>query len=97
LSEFKSNPDGTILAATEIFDQATGQIVTITAQSNRHDDFITLGVWGIYRSRRARSILSAFFMSSALIPSLNPLAGGAVTGPWDTAFGTQTEHRPSQN
>ena len=56
LSEFKDNRDGTILAATEIFDQATGEIVTIAARTNRHDDFITLGVvGGIDRTGRARA------------------------------------------
>ena len=87
LSEFKSNPDGTILAATEIFDQATGQIVTITAQSNRHDDFITLGVVGESIGLVEREHPLGLFHVERTYSVIDPLAGGAVTGPWTPPLG----------
>jgi len=87
LSEFKSNPDGTILAATEIFDQATGQIVTIAAQSNKHDDFITLGVVGESIGLVEREHPLGLFHVERTFAVINPLAAGDVTGPWAPPLG----------
>jgi len=46
LSEYVDLPNGTVLAATETFDQSTGKIIKVVAQTQTQDDFVTLGVFG---------------------------------------------------
>ncbi|MBA3609126.1 MAG: hypothetical protein H0W43_11570 [Chthoniobacterales bacterium] len=46
LCEAVLNSDGTVTAAIETFDQATGRIVRILGKTNTEDDFIALTVAG---------------------------------------------------
>ncbi|MDQ3116107.1 MAG: hypothetical protein M3Q86_05785 [Verrucomicrobiota bacterium] len=46
LCEAALNSDGTVMAAIETFDQATGRIVRILGKTNTEDDFIALTVAG---------------------------------------------------
>lgn len=87
LSEFKSNPDGTILAAVETFDQATGEIVAVTAKTQRHDDFVTLGVVGDSISLVEREHPLSIFNVQRTFSVLNPLTAGRATGEWAPLLG----------
>lgn len=87
LSEFTSKPDGTILAATEIFDQATGQIVAVAAQTQRHDDFITLGVVGNSIGLVEREHPLSLFNVQRTFSVIDPLAAGMMTGAWNPPLG----------
>lgn len=46
LSEFVDLANGNVLAATETFDQSTGQILNVVAKTQTQDDFVTQGVFG---------------------------------------------------
>lgn len=87
LSEFKFNRDGTILAATETFDQATGAIVQIVQQTGTQDDFLTLGVVGagvgLFEQEHPRST----FHVERTYSVVQPLAAGVPTGAWTPPFG----------
>src|SRR4051794_16179191 len=87
LSEFKSNPDGTILAATEIFDQTNGQILTIATRVDRHDDFITLGVVGESTGLIEREHPLSLFHVERTFAVIDPLAAGTLTGSWTPPLG----------
>jgi hypothetical protein len=45
LSESVNLSNGNVLAATEIFDQSTGQILNVVAETQSQDDFATQGVF----------------------------------------------------
>ena len=46
LSEALNLSNGNVLAAAETFDQKTGKILKVIAQTQTQDDFVTLGVVG---------------------------------------------------
>jgi hypothetical protein len=46
LSESALQSNGNVLAAVETFDQNTGEILKVVAETQTQDDFITLGVVG---------------------------------------------------
>jgi len=46
LSEFVTQSDGKVLAATETFSQSTGKILQVIAKTDTQDDFVAEGVFG---------------------------------------------------
>lgn len=76
LSESVSLPNGNFLAATETFDQSTGQIVHVIAKTETQDDFVTQGIFGqvglvLYQHRGQN-----FF------PTMKPFEGNKLNGLW---------------
>ncbi len=47
LCEAVSNRDGTVHAAVETFDQTTGEITAVLAETFTQDDYVALGVFGL--------------------------------------------------
>ena len=77
LSEFVDQPDGSVLAATETFSQSTGQIVSVVAKTETHDDFDTVGVFGkiglvLHQHNGQNSYLT-----------MNPVEANNFTGMWN--------------
>lgn len=77
LSEFVAEPGGSVLAATETFDQSTGKIVKVLKKTQGQDDFATLGIFGgsvgltLFQHGGTNSFLTA-----------NPLNANAFDGAW---------------
>lgn len=76
LSEFAGLPNGSVLAATEIFDQSTGKILNVVAKTETQDDFATQGIWGnvgmvLYQHKGVNYFLT-----------MNPFTGNKVNGVW---------------
>jgi len=77
LSEYVDQSGGTVLAATETFDQSTGAIIKVLKKTTNHDDFSTQGVFG-------RSVGLVLFQHDHINSFLtaNPLSSNAFNGTW---------------
>src|SRR6266566_7616038 len=81
LSEYRDLDNGNVLAAVETFSQTTGRIIKVIVKTQRHDDFVTLGVVGssvglVEREHPvSRNVVRTFIL-------LNPLSLNQVTGRW---------------
>lgn len=77
LSEFVDEPGGTVLAATETFDQSTGAIIKVLKKTMNQDDFSTQGLFG-------RSVGLVLFQHNHINSFLtaNPLSLNAFNGTW---------------
>jgi hypothetical protein len=81
LCESLSNPDGTVMAAVEIFNQATGKIIRVLSKSNTQDAFIAgsvAGSVGLYERERVKGL----FNINRVFHIIDPLAGNEVNGGW---------------
>src|SRR5450755_1528093 len=59
LCEAVGNPDGTVLAVVETFNQSTGKIIKVLSQSETNDDFIAwtvAGSIGLFEREHVRGI-----------------------------------------
>lgn len=82
LSEAQTLADGTVLAAVETFDQRTGQILKVVAQSQTQDDFLTLGVVGNSIGLVEREHVISLLNVVRTFRVLNPLGSNKFTGVW---------------
>ena len=83
LSEAFEQDDGTILAATETFNQRTGEIIRVLAQTETEaDDFVTLGVVGFHIGLVEREHEISFLHIERTFPYLDPLSGNVLNGRW---------------
>ena len=83
LSEAAEQDDGTILAATETFNQRTGEIISVLAEiRSEADDFITLGVVGPHIGLVEREHEISFLHIERTFPYLDPLSGNVLNGRW---------------
>jgi hypothetical protein len=92
LSEAKTLSGGSVLAAVETFDQATGNIlsvVTLTQPSHAQDDFVTLGVVGNSVGLFEHEHVSRITVTSRTFNSVNPLSTNRITGSWTPPIGAQ--------
>jgi len=77
LSEYVDEPGGTVLAATETFDQSTGAIIKVLKKTQNQDDFATQGVFGqsvglvLFQHNHINSFLTA-----------DPLSLNVFNGSW---------------
>ena len=81
LCEAVGNPDGTVTAAVETFDQATGKIIRVLNKSNTQDDFIgwsVAGSIGLFEHEHVKGI----FNIRRTFHIIDPLAGNEVNGRW---------------
>jgi hypothetical protein len=77
LSEFATLTNGTLVLATETFDQKTGKILKVVAKDEKNDDYSTWGVFGHHVG------LDEFYdQGQNSFPILNPLSDNAFTGTW---------------
>ena len=73
-------------AATETFDQTTGEILSVVANST-NDDFVTLGVVGNSVGLAEREHSLGLFHVQRTYSVLNPLTGNMITGTWTPPLG----------
>jgi hypothetical protein len=81
LSEAVLNSDGTVTAAVETFDQATGRIIRILRKTNTQDDFIAwtvAGAVGLIEHEKVKGL----FDIRRTFRVINPLAGNQLNGNW---------------
>jgi hypothetical protein len=89
LSEALTLANGNILAAVETFDQSTGAILDVLAETQTQDDFITLGVVGQSVGLIDHEHEISFLHLQRTFHSINPLDGNKFTGNWTPPIGTQ--------
>lgn len=77
LSEFVDEPGGSVLAATETFDQRSGKIIKVLKKTVNQDDFATQGIFGnsvglvLFQHNHVNTFVTA-----------NPLGLNAFNGTW---------------
>lgn len=76
-SEYVDQPGGSVLAATETFDQRTGKIVKVLKKTVGQSDFATVGVLG---SATGLVLFQHDGKNSFL--TVDPLSGNAFDGAW---------------
>jgi hypothetical protein len=82
LSEAQTLSDGSVLAAVETFDQRTGKILKVIAQSKTQDDFLTLGVVGTSIGLVEREHVISLLNVARSFRVMNPLGANKFTGTW---------------
>ncbi|HEY6291409.1 MAG TPA: hypothetical protein VI455_07605 [Terriglobia bacterium] len=82
LSEAQTLSNGNELAAVETFDQKTGKILKVVAQTETQDDFITLGVVGTSVGLVEHEHVEGFLKVNRTFHTLNPLNSNTFTGVW---------------
>jgi len=87
LSEAQTLSDGSVLAAVETFDQATGKILKVIVKTQTQDDFITLGVVGTSVGLVEHEHVVSFLNVQRTFDVINPLSGNKVTGRWTPPLG----------
>lgn len=76
LSEYVDMPDGSVLSATEAFDQSTGQILKVVAKTQTQDDFVTEGIFG------GIGLVLHQHQGKDRFRVMNPLDSNTFTGFW---------------
>jgi hypothetical protein len=87
-SEFQDISGGNVLAAAETFDQRTGNILRVVAETETKDDFVTLGVVGNSVGLVEREHVQGIFVVKRLFNTLNPLSSNRFTALWTPPIGT---------
>lgn len=82
LSEAKNLPNGNVLAAVETFDQATGKILNVVAETKTQDDFVTRGIVGTSVGLVEHQVVTGFYVTQRIYEELNPVDANAFTGTW---------------
>jgi hypothetical protein len=89
LSEALNLSNGNVLAAVETFDQKTGKILKVIAQTQTQDDFVTLGVVGASVGLVEYEHVVSLFNVKRYFGIADPLSGNKPTGRWTPPIGTQ--------
>jgi len=89
LSEALNLSNGNVLAAAETFDQKTGKILKVIAQTQTQDDFVTLGVVGASVGLVEYEHVVSLFNVKRYFGIADPLSGNKPTGRWTPPIGTQ--------
>ena len=82
LAEAHTLDDGNVLAAVETFDQRTGEIISVVAQTKSQDDFVVLGVVGHSVGLVELEHEVSFLHLRRTFSVLNPLSVNHFTGRW---------------
>lgn len=92
LSEDLSQPDGTLLIATETFDQNTGRIIAVVEKKTEtQDNFVTLGVVGNHVGLRQFQHVQGGYVRLRTYDILNPLQGNRYSGQWLVPLNDKTQ------
>jgi len=89
LSESQTLSNGKILAAVETFDQKTGNILKVIAETQTQDDFITMGVVGASVGLIEYEHEISFLNVQRTFHTINPLTANAFTGIWKPPIDTK--------
>ena len=87
LSEAFIQSNGNVLAAIETFDQRTGKILRVVAETQTQDDFITLGVVGTSVGLVEHEHVISFLNVQRTFVVINPLTGNRLTAKWTPPIG----------
>jgi hypothetical protein len=82
LSEDKLLDNGDVLAAVETFDQASGKILKVVAETETQDNFLTLGIAGASVGLVEHEHVQGLFVVKRIYEELNPLDSNKITGAW---------------
>lgn len=83
LSEAQDLGGGSVLAAVETFDQATGKILKVVKKLETKDDFLTLGVAGKSVGLFELEHVKGIFVDKRIYGELNPLSSNTITTLWE--------------
>ena len=89
LSEAQTLSNGNVLAAVETFDQKTGKILNVLAETQTQDDFVTLGVVGTSVALVEHEHVVSFLNVKRSFAVADPLSGNKATGRWTPPIGSQ--------
>ena len=88
LAEAQTLDNGMVLAAVETFDQGTGQIIRVLAQTTTQgDDFLCLGVTGNSIGLIEREQVRDTFHVKRSFLTINPLSRNRFNGHWTPPIG----------
>ena len=82
LAEGAEQSDGTVIAAVESFDPATGKILKVVAKTQTRDDFVALGIVGDSIGLIEREHVITLFNVRRTYNQMNPVNGNKITGEW---------------
>jgi len=82
LAEGAEQADGTVIAAVETFDPATGNILKVVTKTQTQDDFVGLGIVGNSIGLIEREHVLSLFNVRRTYQQMNPVNGNKITGPW---------------
>lgn len=82
LSEIKLLSNGNVLSAVETFDQTSGDILGVVAETQTQDNFITLGVVGKSVGLVEHEHVQGIFVTKRTFSTLNPLDANKLNGMW---------------
>jgi phage baseplate assembly protein gpV len=82
LTEDKLLANGNVLAAVETFDQASGKILKVVAETETQDNFLTLGIEGASVGLVEREHVQGLYVVDRIYEELNPLDSNKFTGTW---------------
>jgi hypothetical protein len=88
LSEYRDLSSGNVLAAVETFDQTTGSILKVVAETMTKDDFVTLGVVGSSVGLVEHEHVQGILQVKRTFNTLNSLSSNVITGFWTPPIGT---------
>lgn len=77
------------IRAVETFDQKTGQILDVIAQTKTQDDFITMGVVGNRVGLVEHEHVKGIFVVKRTFGISNPLESNQITGMWTPPIGSE--------
>ena len=80
---------GNGIAAVETFDQKSGDILDVVAQTKSQDDFVTMGVVGNSVGLVEHEHVQGGFVVKRTFGILNPLSSNEVTAMWTPPIGSQ--------
>ena len=81
-SEYATLPNGTGVAATETFDQATGKILDVVDAVEGADNFVTMGVVGTSTGLVEREHVTGIYVTQRIYKELNPLGANKFNNVW---------------
>lgn len=83
LSEYVEQSNGTLLIATETFDQVTGRVLRVVERViGTQDNFVTLGVVGTHIGLREWEHVQGSFVHNVTFNTMNPISGNRMNGTW---------------
>jgi hypothetical protein len=83
LTEDKTLANGNVLAAVETFDQASGKILKVVAETKTQDNYLTLGIAGTSVGLVEREHVQGLYVVKRIYNELNPLDSNKFTGKWN--------------
>jgi len=86
LSEDKELANGNVIAAVETFDQATGDITSVVAETENQDNFVTMGITGTSVGLVEQEQVQGGFVVNRIFKTLQP---GKPIGNWTPPIGTE--------